>query len=176
LDAYLLAGGSEGPAVMAGIGPARAGNARPERAQTSGRSRRKRWDWTPEPIGDVRRCEPNRPTGVSRRSGPTPIGPWRRLMYGAPRTGSSAPPTRWLRLEPCAAQVARTVLGGGRPGDGPPLPDQEFASAERFCRSHDELRNFLRPRTRRSQHVPADRRRLLHLRRATTVLAILEAA
>jgi hypothetical protein len=53
---------------------------------------------------------------------------------------------------------------------------KSFASAERFCRSHDELRNFLRPRTRHNQHVPADRRRLLHLRRATTVLAILEAA
>ena len=53
---------------------------------------------------------------------------------------------------------------------------KSFASAERFCRSYDELRNFLRPRTRHNQHVPADRRRLLHLRRATTALAILEAA
>ncbi len=39
----------------------------------------------------------------------------------------------------------------------------------------DELRDFLRPRTRHNQHVPADRRRLLHFRRATAVLAILEA-
>jgi hypothetical protein len=53
---------------------------------------------------------------------------------------------------------------------------KSFASAERFCRSHDELRNFLRPRTRRNQHVPADRRRLLHRRRANAALAILEAA
>ncbi len=53
---------------------------------------------------------------------------------------------------------------------------KSFASAERFCRTHDELRDFLRPRTRHNQHVPADRRRLLHLRRATTVLAILGAA
>ena len=53
---------------------------------------------------------------------------------------------------------------------------KSFASAERFCRSYDELRNFLRPRTRHNQRVPADRRRLLHLRRATTALAILEAA
>ena len=51
-----------------------------------------------------------------------------------------------------------------------------FASAERFCRGYDELRNFLRPRTRHNQHVPADRRRLLHLRRANAALAILEAA
>jgi putative transposase len=51
-----------------------------------------------------------------------------------------------------------------------------FASAERFCRGYDELRDFLRPRTRHNQHVPADRRRLLHLRRATDALAILGAA
>src|SRR4051812_49559781 len=53
---------------------------------------------------------------------------------------------------------------------------KSFASAERFCRSYDELRNFLRPRTRHNQHVLASRRRLLHFRRAATVLAILEAA
>jgi len=53
---------------------------------------------------------------------------------------------------------------------------KSFASAERFCRSYDELRNFLRPRTRHRQHVPANRRRLLHRRRAATALAILEAA
>src|ERR687885_654631 len=51
---------------------------------------------------------------------------------------------------------------------------KSFASAERFCRSYDELRDFLRPRTRHNQHVPADRRRLLHLRRASAVLAMLE--
>ena len=49
-------------------------------------------------------------------------------------------------------------------------------SAARFCRGHDELRNFLRPRSRRNQHVPAARRRVLFLRRTATVLAILEAA
>ena len=53
---------------------------------------------------------------------------------------------------------------------------KSFASAERFCRSHDELRDFLRLRTRHNQHVPANRRRPLHLRRATAALAILEAA
>jgi transposase-like protein len=51
-----------------------------------------------------------------------------------------------------------------------------FASAERFCRGFDELRHFLRSRTRHNQPVPARRRRLLHLRRATAVLAVLEAA
>src|SRR3954447_9113447 len=52
---------------------------------------------------------------------------------------------------------------------------KSFASAERFCRSYDELRDFLRPNTRYDQHVPASRRRLIHLRRATSALAILEA-
>jgi putative transposase len=51
-----------------------------------------------------------------------------------------------------------------------------FGAAERFCRGYDELRAFLRPRTRHNQHVPANRRRLLHLRRATAVLIILQAA
>ena len=53
---------------------------------------------------------------------------------------------------------------------------KSFISAQRFCRSHDELRNHLRPRVRHNQHVPASRRRMLHLRRATTALAILAAA
>jgi transposase-like protein len=51
-----------------------------------------------------------------------------------------------------------------------------LASAERFRRGYDELRDFLRPRTRHCQHVPAGRRRLLNHRRATTALAILGAA
>ena len=53
---------------------------------------------------------------------------------------------------------------------------KSLASAQRFCRSHDELRDFLRLRARHNQHVPASRRRLLHVRRATAALAILEAA
>jgi putative transposase len=53
---------------------------------------------------------------------------------------------------------------------------KSFTSAERFCRGYDELRNFLRPRTRHNQHVPADRRRIIHLRRVTSALAMLEAA
>lgn len=53
---------------------------------------------------------------------------------------------------------------------------KEVSAAGRFCRGYDELRAFLRLRTRHNQHVPANRRRLLHLRRATTVLAILRAA
>jgi putative transposase len=51
-----------------------------------------------------------------------------------------------------------------------------FGAADRFCRGYDELRAFLRLRTRHNQHVPANHRRLLHLRRANAVLAILQAA
>src|SRR3954471_8293123 len=32
---------------------------------------------------------------------------------------------------------------------------KSFASAERFCQSYDELRDFLRPNPRHNQHVPA---------------------
>src|ERR671920_1304576 len=53
---------------------------------------------------------------------------------------------------------------------------KSFVSAGRFCRSHDELRDFLRLRTRHNQHVSANRRRLLHLRRASAAFAILGAA
>ena len=69
-------------------------------------------------------------------------------------------------------QDHRGLKGRYRPMRGLKCP----RSAARFCRGHDELRNYLRPRTRRNQHVPALRRRLLFLRRSVTVLGILEAA
>jgi len=53
---------------------------------------------------------------------------------------------------------------------------KSFTSADRFCRSYDELRNHLRPCIRHNQHVPANRHRVLHLRRAATMLAILQSA
>jgi putative transposase len=49
------------------------------------------------------------------------------------------------------------------------------ASAGRFCRAFDEVRNFLRARSLRSQYVSADRRRLRYLRGTATVLGILAA-
>jgi putative transposase len=69
-------------------------------------------------------------------------------------------------------QDHRGIKGRYRPMRGFECP----RSAARFCRSHDELRNFLRLRSRPHQHVPADRRRLLFLRRTVAVLGILEAA
>jgi putative transposase len=50
-----------------------------------------------------------------------------------------------------------------------------FTSADRFCRGYDELRSHFRTRVHHNQHVPANRRRTIHLRRATTALAILAA-
>src|SRR5215218_2924955 len=70
-------------------------------------------------------------------------------------------------------QDHRGIKGRYRPMRGFKCP----RSAARFCRTYDELRNFLRLRSRpHHQHVPADCRRLLHLRRTATVLAILQAA
>jgi putative transposase len=48
-------------------------------------------------------------------------------------------------------------------------------SAARFCRSHDELRNFLRFCLNRNQQVPAKHRRLHVLFRTLTVISILKA-
>ncbi|ONH81229.1 IS6 family transposase [Roseomonas mucosa] len=53
---------------------------------------------------------------------------------------------------------------------------KSFTSAGRLCRGYDELRNHLRLRTRHNQPVSANRRRLLHLRRAAAALIILQTA
>ena len=49
-------------------------------------------------------------------------------------------------------------------------------SAGEFCRAYDELRNFLRSRSRTNQQVSADHRRFHFLRRTATVLSVLQAA
>src|SRR3954470_22879944 len=69
-------------------------------------------------------------------------------------------------------QDHRGIKGRYRPMRGFKCP----RSAARFCRAYDELRNFLRLRSRPHQHVPADCRRHQFLRRSMTVLAILQAA
>src|ERR687886_412037 len=61
-------------------------------------------------------------------------------------------------------QDYRGTKGRYRPMRGFKCP----RSAARFCRAYDELRSFLRLRSRLHQHVPADCRRLLLLRRTTT--------
>jgi transposase-like protein len=58
----------------------------------------------------------------------------------------------------------------------PMLGFKSIPSARRYCRSHDELRNFLRSRSRMCQHVPAAARRFHHMRRTAIALGILEAA
>ena len=59
-------------------------------------------------------------------------------------------------------QGHRGVKGRTRPMRGFQHPD----SAHRFCRAYDEVRNFLRPVTRRKQHVPVARRRAIHVQRS----------
>ena len=58
----------------------------------------------------------------------------------------------------------------------PMLGFKSVPSAKRYCRSHDELRNFLRCRSRMCQNVPAATRRFHHMRRTAIALGILEAA
>jgi putative transposase len=48
-------------------------------------------------------------------------------------------------------------------------------SAGEFCRAYDELRNFLRSRSRTNQQVSAEYRRLHFLRHSATVLSVLQA-
>ena len=47
----------------------------------------------------------------------------------------------------------------------PMLGFKSVPSARRYCRGHDELRNFLRSRSRMCQHVPAAVRRFHYMRR-----------
>ena len=42
---------------------------------------------------------------------------------------------------------------------------KSIESAQRFCRVHDEVRNFLRPRSRRNEEVSRAQRRLRYLAR-----------
>ena len=58
----------------------------------------------------------------------------------------------------------------------PMLGLKSTGSARRYCRGQDELRNFLRCRSRMRQHVPAATRRWQHMRRAAIALGILETA
>src|SRR5580692_6818690 len=56
------------------------------------------------------------------------------------------------------------------------LPLSCHRSAGRFCRAYDQLRNFLRSRSRTNQKVSADYRGFHFPRRAATVLSVLEPA
>lgn len=49
-------------------------------------------------------------------------------------------------------------------------------SAQRFCRVHDEVRNFLRPRSRRNEVVSLAQRRLLATARMRALLTSLAAS
>ncbi|WP_377811131.1 DDE-type integrase/transposase/recombinase [Azospirillum sp. A29] len=69
-------------------------------------------------------------------------------------------------------QDHRGVKGRTRPMRGFKSP----VSAARLCRAYDEVRNFLRPAPRRKQHVPAARRRAIHVQRVAALRDILAVA
>ena len=69
-------------------------------------------------------------------------------------------------------QDHRGIMGRYQPMCG----FKDSSSAGRFCRGFDELRNFLRTRSNRNQHLPASHRRLHILSRSLTVISILTAA
>src|SRR5262249_16369937 len=53
---------------------------------------------------------------------------------------------------------------------------KSMESAQRFCRVHDEVRNFLRPRSCRNEMVSLTHRRLLYTARTRVLLTSLAAA
>jgi putative transposase len=69
-------------------------------------------------------------------------------------------------------QDHRGVKGRYRPMRG----FQTHTSAARFCRAHDEVRDFFRPATRRKEHVPAARRRAIHVQRVAALRDMLAVA
>jgi transposase-like protein len=58
----------------------------------------------------------------------------------------------------------------------PMLGLKSTASAARYCQCHDEVRNFLRCRSRMRQHVPAATRRWQHMQKAAVALHVLATA
>ena len=69
-------------------------------------------------------------------------------------------------------QDHRAVKGRYQPMQG----FQTHTSAARFCRAHDEVRDFLRPATQRKEHVPAARRRAIHVQRVAALRDMLAVA
>jgi putative transposase len=69
-------------------------------------------------------------------------------------------------------QDHRGIKSRYRPMRGP----KSTVSAARYCRGYDELRNFLRCRSRMREHVPATVRRWRHMRKTAIVLAVLATA
>jgi putative transposase len=53
---------------------------------------------------------------------------------------------------------------------------KSVASATRFCQAHDEVRNFLRPRSRRNEIISLAQRRVLYTARTRILLTSLAAA
>jgi putative transposase len=69
-------------------------------------------------------------------------------------------------------QDHRAVKGRYRPMRG----FQIHTSAFRFCLAHDEVRDILRLANRRKEHVPAARRRAIHVQRVAALRDMLAVA
>ena len=69
-------------------------------------------------------------------------------------------------------QDHRGIKGRCRPMRG----FKAFAAADRFCRAHDEVRNFLRPVTYPAEALSLGRRRAIHLRRVAALRDLVSAA
>jgi hypothetical protein len=141
----------------------------------------RRWDraylevlaWTEEPAGAP--ADGSRGLGV--REGGHESGALCPRVDTAPGAGPNGRAAAGAPQRPRAAARLGRALHRGLKGRYRPMRGFKCPrSTARFCRGHDELRNFLRPRSRPNQHVPAARRRLQLLRHTVTVLGILEAA
>jgi putative transposase len=116
---------------------------------------------------------PIRPNGDRHHAGRGHDRRTRQLSESDPdRTRRKRAPSDQSYLNNRIEQDHRGIKGRYQPMRG----FKSRASAARFCRSYDELRNFLHSRSSRNQHVPANHRRLHVLCRSLTAISILEAA
>lgn len=72
----------------------------------------------------------------------------------------------------CYASIGRGIKQRTRPRGG----FKRVASVQRFCRAHDEVRNFLRPRSWRNERVSLAQRWLLYTARPRVLLTSLAVA
>ena len=95
---------------------------------------------------------------------PMELSTYFRIGARPDRTGFPSPQVRPTRQRPCAKTIStpewtlRRLCADSR--------------RRQHCREHDELRNFLRSRSRHNQHVPATRR----LRHARIAMRVMQAA
>jgi putative transposase len=109
-------------------------------------------------------------------TGVTPVGSRQTAMMHIPRRsgdlGGGVRHRMSCYLNNRLEQDHRGIKGRCRPM----LGFKNTLSAKRYCRSYDELRSFLRCRSRMCQHVPAATRRWQHMRKTAIALHLLATA